>query len=50
MGTPAGGDRASIADWIGVAVIVATAFLYNGWLLNARTFFFADDWQGALLR
>jgi len=45
MGTPAGGDRASIADWIGVAVIVATAFLYNGWLLNARTFFFADDWQ-----
>ena len=34
----------SIADCIGIAVILATTFLYNGWLLDPRIFFFADDW------
>ncbi len=27
------------------AVIVATTFVYNRWLLDARIFFYLDDWQ-----
>ena len=32
-------------DCAAIAAIVATAFLYNRWLLDARTYFFFDDWQ-----
>ena len=28
-----------------IAAIVATSFIYNAWMLDARSFFYADDWQ-----
>ena len=31
-------------DWIGIVAILAATFLYNRWLLDARVFFYADDW------
>ena len=31
--------------WIAIAIIVIASFAYNRWLLDARTFFYVDDWQ-----
>jgi glycosyltransferase involved in cell wall biosynthesis len=30
---------------LAVVAIVATTFIYNRWMLDPRTFFYADDWQ-----
>ncbi len=39
-------NRRSLAiDGGAIAAIAAAAFLYNLWLLDARTYFYADDWQ-----
>ena len=33
------------ATFAAIAVILATAFIYNGWLLDPRMFFYADAWD-----
>src|SRR5438105_4264924 len=34
-----------VVSAVGIAAIVAAAFIYNAWLLDSRNFFYADDWQ-----
>ncbi len=36
--------RNLLSATVAIVVIVATTFIYNRWLLDARTFFYADDW------
>jgi len=35
----------SVGSVAAIAIVIATAFLYNRWLLDARTYFHVDDWQ-----
>ena len=35
----------AVSTYGAIAVIFATTFLYNRWLLDARNFFYIDDWQ-----
>ena len=38
----AGGN--AVSAFVALAVIIAATFIYNGWMLDPRTFFYADDW------